>query len=150
MGDGGETTGINWSAGAATRTLWRRRVVSAKPRSRRRLSPPLPTIEPPATLDGVGDRRRVVGLLLLLALALGLRPAPKPPSELELAIEAMQITEKPTTAERLRAPLLELRLRREKLRDWQRDPEFNCAAHGFAEVHRQPFQRIGPIHRVGR
>jgi GTPase SAR1 family protein len=71
-----------------------------------------------------GTAVSLVSALILLALFLVLRPAARPPSELQRTIEALQFTEKPTPAERLRAPLSELRLRRERLRRLQSNPEF--------------------------
>jgi hypothetical protein len=68
----------------------------------------------------------LAGAFVLLALFLSLRPAPRPPSELQLAVEGMQASEKPTPGERLRAPLTELRMRREKLRDWQKESDFGA------------------------
>ena len=66
----------------------------------------------------------VLSAFVFLALFLGLRPVPKPPSEVQLALEALQFNEKPNAAERLGAPLVELRLRREHLRQLQDDPGF--------------------------
>jgi hypothetical protein len=65
-----------------------------------------------------------LGALLLVALFLLFWPAPPPPSALQRAVEAMQLSESGKPADRLSAPLAELRMRRDMLHDWQSDRDF--------------------------
>jgi hypothetical protein len=75
------------------------------------------------TVSGAGA---VLASMLMLALFLVLRPGARPPSELQQRVEQLQLTEGHTPADRLRAPLPELRRRRENLRLIQTHPEFGA------------------------
>ena len=66
-----------------------------------------------------------IGALAILAIYFVSLPAAKPPSELQLSIEALQFAEKPTLAERLHAPSVELERRREKLGLLRNKPDFD-------------------------
>jgi hypothetical protein len=75
------------------------------------------------TVSGAGA---VFASMVLLALFLVLRPGARPPSELQQRVEQLQLSEGHTPAERLRAPLPELRRRREALRLIETNPEFTA------------------------
>jgi hypothetical protein len=82
------------------------------------------------TVSGAGA---VLASMLMLALFLILRPGARPPSELQQRVERLQLSEGHTPAERLRAPLPELRRRRENLRLIETHPEFGALPQEMRE-----------------
>src|SRR5262249_23267158 len=120
VGHGGQAAGPGWGAGQTARALRCRRVVPPVPGA----GGNLPAAPPPRLLWTVGGVTGFVTLLVSLAVGQLLRSTDNRPTQVQVEMEQILYSDRPTAAERLRGSASDLRHRQGYLEKISHDPEF--------------------------